>query len=165
MPSWLMSSRRPTKGEMKAAPALAASNAWEGEKHRVTLTLVPPWLSARQALRPSHVSGTLTATFGAISASARPSESMVSASVAVTSALTGPDTMSQMLRITSKKSPPDLAISEGLVVTPSSSPVAERSSISAMSAVSTKNFMPPLRPRTVAQRRPLGSSGWTPSRE
>jgi hypothetical protein len=34
-----------------------------------------------------------------------------------------------------------LAISDGLVVTPSTSPVAARSRISAMSAVSTKNFM------------------------
>ena len=90
---------------------------------------------------------------------------MVSASVAVTSALTGPGTMSQMFRITSKKSPPDLAMSEGLVVTPSSRPVAARSSISVMSAVSTKNFMPPLRPKLFVLRRPFESSGWTPSRE
>ena len=150
---------------MKAAPAFAASNAWEGEKQRVTLTLVPPWLSARQALSPSQVSGTLTATLGAMAASVRPSESMVSASVAVTSALTGPGTMSQMFRITSMKSPPDLAMSEGLVVTPSSRPVAARSSISAVSAVSTKNFMRPLRPRVASRRRSPKSSGWTPSRE
>src|SRR5690606_7953760 len=36
-----------------------------------------------------------------------------------------------------------LRISEGLVVTPSTRPVAARSAISAMSAVSRKNFIPP----------------------
>ena len=42
---------------------------------------------------------------------------------------------------TSMKSRPDLWTSDGLVVTPSSSPVAASSRISAISAVSAKNFM------------------------
>ena len=67
------SSRRPTNGEMKVAPALAASSAWLAEKHSVTLTMVPSPVSAWQALRPSQVSGTLTVTLPAILASARPS--------------------------------------------------------------------------------------------
>src|SRR6185437_3750019 len=62
--------------------------------------------------------------------------------MAVTSALTGPGTIEQISRIASLKSRPALAISEGLVVTPSTMPVDARSRISAMSAVSTKNFMP-----------------------
>ena len=92
MPSWPMSSSRPMNGEMKVAPALAASSAWLAEKHSVTLTIVPSPVSALQALRPSQVSGTLTVTFLAILASARPSLSMPSRSVAATSALTGPGT-------------------------------------------------------------------------
>jgi hypothetical protein len=49
MPSRLMSSSRPTKGEMKVAPALAASSAWFAEKQRVTLTMRPSSASVRQA--------------------------------------------------------------------------------------------------------------------
>ena len=64
MPSMLMSSSRPTKGEMKVAPALAASSAWFAEKQRVTLTIRPSSESVRQALSPSQVSGTFTAMFG-----------------------------------------------------------------------------------------------------
>jgi len=127
---------------MKLAPALAASSAWAAEKHKVTLTIVPSPASARQVFSPSGVSGTLTATLRASFASARPSASMVGWSVAVTSALTGPGTMAQMSRTTSRKLRPVFATKLGLVVTPSTSPVAARSRISAMSAVSTKNFMP-----------------------
>ena len=62
-------------------------------------------------------------------------------SVAATSALTGPETISQISAITSVILRPDLAMSEGFVVTPSSRPVAASSRISEISAVSTKNFM------------------------
>ena len=41
MPSWPMSSSRPTNGLMKLAPALAASSACAAEKHSVTLTIAP----------------------------------------------------------------------------------------------------------------------------
>ena len=67
MPSKPMSSMRPTKGEMKVAPALAASSAWLAEKHSVTLTM--RFISVRivlQAFRPSSVSGTLMQILSAI---------------------------------------------------------------------------------------------------
>ena len=69
---------------------------------------------------------------------------MPSNSVAATSALTGPGTTAQISASTSWNFFPVLAISEGLVVTPSSSPLAASDLISAVSAVSTKNFMPSL---------------------
>ena len=141
MPGWEMSSSRPTKGEMKEAPALAARIAWAAEKHSVTLTMVPSSESSLQVLSPSRVSGTLTVTFLASRARRRPSASMVGWSRAVTSALTGPGTTAQISWMTSKNFLPVLAMSEGLVVTPSSNPVAASSRISPKSAVSTKNFM------------------------
>ena len=98
-------------------------------------------MSARQAFSPSQVSGTLTAMLSAISASRVPSAIIASASVAVTSALTGPDTTSHISFTVSMKSPPALCTSEGFVVTPSSSPVAARSRMSSRSAVSAKNFI------------------------
>ena len=54
------------KGEMKLAPALAAIIACTGEKHSVTLTMVPLGQRGLQAFSPSQVSGTLTAMFLAI---------------------------------------------------------------------------------------------------
>ena len=114
---------RPTKGEMNEAPALAASSAWLAEKHSVTLTM--RFISVRivlQAFRPSSVSGTLMQTLGAILASTSASAIMSLYSVATTSAETGPSTMSQICLVTSAILPPDFRISDGLVVTPSSSP-------------------------------------------
>ena len=55
--------------------------------------------------------------------------------------LTGPETISHIPAITSKILPPDLAIKEGFVVTPSSNPVSASSLISSRSAVSIKNFI------------------------
>src|SRR5229473_1701036 len=141
IPTAPISSSRPTNGEMKLAPALAARSACGAEKHRVTLTMVPSPESARQVLRPSCVSGTLTVTLRAIFASLRPSASIVGKSVAATSALTGPGTIAQISRTTSRKLRPLFATSDGLVVTPTTRPVAARSRISARSAVSIKNFM------------------------
>ena len=66
MPSKPLSSCRPTKGETKVAPALAASSAWLAEKHSVTLTIVPSPVSFLQVLSPSIVSGTLMQTLSAI---------------------------------------------------------------------------------------------------
>ena len=126
---------------MKVAPALAASSAWAAEKHKVTFTIVPSSESALQTCSPSGVSGTLTVTLGAILASLRPSASIGSYSVAATSALTGPGTIAQISATTSMKLRPLLATSDGLVVTPSTRPVAARSLMSATSAVSMKNFM------------------------
>ena len=141
MPSRPMSSSRPMKGEMKVAPALAASRAWFALKHKVTLTMVPSLVSARQAFSPSHVIGTLMVTFLAIFARWRPSASMPSTSMATTSADTGPSTILQISAIVSLKSPPALATSDGLVVTPSSRPMPASSRMSLRSAVSAKNFI------------------------
>src|SRR5690606_16935001 len=55
MPSWLMSSRRPTKGLTKAAPARAANRAWLAEKIKVTLTSTPWAARAAVASRPARV--------------------------------------------------------------------------------------------------------------
>ena len=141
IPSKLISSKRPMKGEMKVAPAFAANKAWLAAKHKVTLTILPSWLSTRQAFKPSHVRGSFTAILLANSASFRPSAIILSASVAVTSALTGPDTMPQISLVTSKISRPDFLIKDGFVVTPSTIPRSFNSIISETSAVSTKNFM------------------------
>ncbi len=141
IPSKEASSRRPTNGEMKVAPAFAASKAWAGEKQSVTLTIVPSPVSARQAFSPSGVSGTLIATLSPTLRSTSASRSMPSQSSATTSAETGPATTAAISRSTSRKSRPDLWTRLGLVVTPSSSPVAASSRISAISAVSAKNFM------------------------
>src|SRR5262245_11150236 len=103
--------------------------------------MVPSAVRARQALRPSQVSGTFTVTFLAILARARPSRSIPARSVAATSALTGPATAAQISAMISRKSRLALATSDGLVVTPSTRPVAANSLISATSAVSTKNFI------------------------
>ena len=81
------------------------------------------------AFKPSHVRGTLTAMLGAISTNLRPSAIMVSASVDVTSALTGPDTIAQISFVTSIMSRPDFLIKDGLVVTPSTMPKSFNSRI------------------------------------
>ena len=103
--------------------------------------MVPLARSTLQACSPSQVSGTLTAMFPEIAASSRPSAIIASASVAVTSALTGPSIASQISVKTSNKGRPVFAIRDGFVVTPSRSPVTASSRISPMSAVSIKNFI------------------------
>ena len=131
MPSWPISSSRPTKGLTKVAPALAASSACAAEKHSVTLVIMPCSESARQARSPSGVSGSFTVTFAAMRVSTAASRIIWLYSVAATSALTGPGTTSQISATTSRIRRPDLAISEGLVVTPSSRPEAASALISA----------------------------------
>ena len=126
---------------MKVAPALAASMAWAAEKHRVTLVRIPLSANARAARSPSHVRGSFTTTFGAMAASLSPSFTMVSKSVATASAEIGPSTRAQISAMTSAMLRPDLAISEGLVVTPSTMPVGTMSRMTATSAVSRKSFM------------------------
>ena len=82
-PIWLMSSepyipmssRRPTKGETNAAPALAARSAWWGEKISVTLTLIPSDDSCFVVLRVSMHMGSLMLMLGWIFASSRRTES------------------------------------------------------------------------------------------
>src|SRR5258705_41602 len=60
---------------------------------------------------------------------------------AVTSADTGPLTMSQISRRTSSNRRPVLETRVGFVVTPSARPIEAASRMSLMSAVSMKNFM------------------------
>src|SRR6185503_4470451 len=66
---------------------------------------------------------------------------MPAVSVAVTSPLTGPLTISQMRLRFWRKSPASFASSDGFVVTPSRMPSAATASISLMLPVSTKSFM------------------------
>src|SRR5690606_11669408 len=73
-------------------------------------------------------------------ASARPPRTMPSASRDTTSALTSPSTMSQISRICSSMGLPSRAISDGLVVTPSTIPQAAPAFRSSRLAVSRKNF-------------------------
>ncbi len=90
MPSWLMSSRRPTNGDSRLAPAFAARSPWLAVKINVQLVLMPSSAKRLIASRPSSLIGTLTTMFGASLANARPSVSIPSTSSATTSADTGP---------------------------------------------------------------------------
>ena len=76
-----------------------------------------------------------------MAASLSPSFTMVSKSVATASAEIGPSTRAQISAMTSAMLRPDLAISEGLVVTPSTMPVGTMSRMTVTSAVSRKSFM------------------------
>jgi hypothetical protein len=97
--------------------------------------------NTRAARSPSQVSGSFTTTFGAMAASLSPSLTMVSKSVATASAEIGPSTRAQISAMTSAMFLPDFAISDGLVVTPSTIPVGSMSLMTATSAVSRKSFM------------------------
>jgi hypothetical protein len=125
---------------MYVAPALAASRACVGLKHRVTLVLMPSSVQVRTALRPSAISGIFTTMFGRSDDSSRASFIMTSYVVPMTSADTGPLTTSQISSNTSRNFLPVFATSDGLVVTPSTSPMEAASLTSRMSAVSMKNF-------------------------
>jgi hypothetical protein len=104
------------------APALAARRAWFALKQSVTFVLSPRSASALHATSPAPVSGTLTTTLGWIAARWTPSRIIPSASVAVTSAETGPSTIPQISRITSSNTRPDFATRDGFVVMPSTTP-------------------------------------------
>ena len=69
--------------------------------------------------------GTFTTTFGWIFASSRPSATMPSASVAITSAEMGPSTISQISRMTTRVGLPAFARSDGFVVTPSTTDIGD----------------------------------------
>ena len=97
--------------------------------------------SALHVSSPSQVKGTFTATFFAIWLKYSPSSIIALVLVAVTSALTGPSTISQISAITSLIFLPDLAIIEGFVVTPSTIPIFENFFIASISALSIKNFI------------------------
>src|SRR6266849_10218292 len=93
------------------------------------------------ALSPSLVSGHLTTTLGATCASSLPSFTMPSKSVATTSRLTSPGTIEQISSTSGRKGRFSLAINDGLVVQPSTSPMATPSLSSVTLAVSRKIFM------------------------
>jgi hypothetical protein len=57
-PVQLMSPNRPMNGETHQAPAFTTSNACVGEKHLVTLTLIPFAAIHFVALSPSRINGT-----------------------------------------------------------------------------------------------------------
>src|SRR5262245_42749927 len=141
MPTALMSSRRPRNGLMYHAPAFADRRAWVAEKQSVWLTRIPSPLRCLTALRPSFVSGHLTTTLGATWASSSPSFTIPSKSVATTSRLTSPGTIEQISSTSGRKGRFSLAASDGLVVTPSTTPSAIPSRISFTLAVSRKTFI------------------------
>src|SRR5499426_2831091 len=93
------------------------------------------------ALSPSLVSGHFTTALGATCASSSPSFTMPSKSVATTSRLTSPGTIEQISSTSGRNGRFSLAISEGLVVTPSTTPSATPSLISLTLAVSRKIFI------------------------
>ena len=115
MPSMPMSSMRPMKGEMKVAPALAASSAWLAEKHSVTLTMRPVRADRLAGLQPvqrqRHLDADIVGDLGEhLGLACIISEY----SVAATSAETGPLTMlADLACVTSAILPPDFRISEG----------------------------------------------------
>src|SRR5512132_439058 len=93
------------------------------------------------AFRPSFVSGHFTTAFDATCASSSPSFTMPSKSVATTSRLTSPGTIEQISSTSGRKGRFSLAINDGLVVQPSTSPMATPSLSSATFALSRKIFM------------------------
>src|SRR5690349_10066572 len=93
------------------------------------------------ALSPSLVSGHLTTTLGATCASSLPSFTMPSKSVATTSRLTSPGTTLQISSTSGRNGRFSLAISEGLVVQPSTRPMATPSRSSFTFAESRKIFI------------------------
>src|SRR5687768_5340877 len=93
------------------------------------------------AFSPSLVSGHFTTAFFATCASSSPSFTMPSKSVATTSRLTSPGTIEQISSTSGRNGRFSLAISDGFVVTPSTTPIARPSLISETFAVSRKIFM------------------------
>src|ERR1017187_1503595 len=155
MPVQPMSSRRPTNRLMMYAPPLAASSACPGEKHSVTFTRMPSDERALVAWIPSRVSGHFTTMFLWILASSLPSLIIAEASVDTTSALISPSTISQIRRTCSAIGRPSFAISEGLVVTPSTMPQLAPFFNSSRFAVSRKIFKDwPLVPSLAKSCRP-----------
>ena len=96
IPSWLMSSSRPTNGDRSEAPAFAARRPWLAVKISVQFVLIPSSAKRLIASRPSSLIGTLTTMFGASFAKWRPSSSIPSTSSATTSAETGPGVIVQI---------------------------------------------------------------------
>ena len=143
VPRTEISSRRPRNGDTYVAPALAARSAWFAVNTSVTFVLIPSAVRALQAFSPSTVIGILTTMFGWILAISLPSAIIPSASVVVafTSPLIGPSTIDAISAITSLKSRPSFAISDGFVVTPQIIPISLAFLMSSTFAVSMKNLI------------------------
>jgi len=104
------------------------------------LTIVPSRDNVLQTLSPTGVSGTFTAILGASVLRNLPSASIVSKSVDATSALTGPSTMSQILDQIDEL-PAGFGDKRRVGRHPIQQSGFGEIAISAISAVSTKNFM------------------------
>ena len=103
MPSWPISSSRPTNGLTKVAPALAASSAWAAEKQSVTLTIVPSLGQRLAGAQPVRRQRQLDRDVRRDPRAAHPPRACIASySVAATSALTGPGTTAQISSITSR---------------------------------------------------------------
>ncbi|KJZ86634.1 hypothetical protein ClosIBUN13A_CONTIG227g03495 [Clostridium sp. IBUN13A] len=94
------------------------------------------------AFKPSSHIGIFTTIFLLIFAISLASLSMPSQFIEITSPLIGPSTIDVISFITSLKSRPSLAISDGFVVTPHITPKSFAFFISSIFAVSTKIFIP-----------------------
>lgn len=93
------------------------------------------------ARKPGRMVGILITILSAIFINSSASRSIPSVSVEITSADTGPGTTLQISARISRYGFVSLAASDGLVVTPSSTPIAAASLISVTDAVSIKNFI------------------------
>src|SRR5438874_13628807 len=105
------------------------------------LILIPCPLRHLHAFTPSRVVGSFTTTCSCQLANSWPSRHIVPESVPTTSTLTGPPTILQISRIAGLNGLPSLAMSDGLVVTPSRIPSAAASRISLIFPVSRKSFI------------------------
>ncbi|MFM2255586.1 MAG: hypothetical protein RLZZ47_1075, partial [Bacteroidota bacterium] len=85
------------KGERYVAPAFAARMACPALKINVQLVRIPRSEKYLMALIPSLIIGTFTTMLGCKAANFSPSLTMPSKSVLMTSALTSPSTISQMV--------------------------------------------------------------------
>ena len=102
---------------------------------------MPFAVSCLQALRPSSHIGSFITIFLCIAARGRASSTILSASSEITSAETGPSTISVISFTTCLKSLPSLAIREGFVVTPQIMPISLARLMSSTLAVSIKSFI------------------------
>src|SRR5512135_2416211 len=141
-PSEEISSRRPRNGLTKYAPALATIRACGAENISVILTRICSFDRMLSARTPSGIMGILTMTLGCQVEISRASRRIPGVSVDTTSALTTPSfKILAISRMCSRKVRFSLAISVGLVVTPSITPRDIPCRISSRFAVSRKNFM------------------------
>src|SRR5437868_14444848 len=105
------------------------------------LILIPCPLRHLHAFTPSRVVGSFTTTCSFQLAKSWPSRHIAPASVPTTSTLTGPPTILQIPSTACSTGLPSLAISVGLVATPSNTPSAAASRLSPISPLSRNIFL------------------------